>query len=67
MSYSWTRPRAWRASRPTRVALVPIGYGDGFFRLLSIEGDVLIGGRRYPRVGNVCMDQFLVEVGRDAR
>lgn len=66
VSYSWTRPTAWRASRPTRVALVPIGYGDGFFRLLSNEGDVLIGGRRYPRVGNVCMDQFLVEVGRDA-
>ena len=66
VSYSWTRPPGWRASRPTRVALVPIGYGDGFFRLLSNEGDVLIGGRRYPRVGNVCMDQFLVEVGRDA-
>jgi len=66
VSYSWTRPSGWRASRPTRVALVPIGYGDGFFRRLSDEGDVLIGGRRYPRVGNVCMDQFLVEVGRDA-
>lgn len=66
VSYSWTRPSGWRAARPTRVALVPIGYGDGFFRLLSNEGDVLIGGKRYPRVGNVCMDQFLVEVGRDA-
>ncbi len=67
VSYSWTRPSGWRACRPTRVALVPIGYGDGFFRLLSNEGDVLIGGKRYPRVGNVCMDQFLVEVGRDAQ
>jgi len=62
VSYSLT----WRAERPTRVALVPIGYGDGFFRILSNRGDVLIGGRRYPRVGNVCMDQFLVEVGRDS-
>jgi len=62
VSYSLT----WRADRPTRVALVPIGYGDGFFRVLSNRGDVLIGGRRYPRVGNVCMDQFLVEVGRDS-
>lgn len=57
---------SWRAERPTRVALVPIGYGDGFFRILSNRGDVLIGGRRYPRVGNVCMDQFLVDVGRDS-
>ncbi|GAB4248566.1 MAG: alanine racemase [Thermoleophilia bacterium] len=56
----------WKATRPTRVALIPIGYGDGFFRSLSNKGDVLIGGRRYPRVGTVCMDQFLVEVGRDA-
>ncbi|MHB0979575.1 MAG: alanine racemase [Thermoleophilia bacterium] len=61
VSYSLT----WRAPRPTRVALIPIGYGDGFFRSLSNRGDVLIGGKRYPRVGNVCMDQFLVEVGRD--
>lgn len=62
VSYSLT----WRAPRPTRVALVPTGYGDGVFRALSNRGDVLIGGRRYPRVGNVCMDQFLVEVGRDS-
>jgi alanine racemase len=62
VSYSLT----WKAERPTRVALVPIGYGDGFFRSLSNKGHVLIGGRRYPRVGNVCMDQFLVEVGRDS-
>ena len=62
VSYSLT----WKADRPTRVALVPIGYGDGFFRVLSNRGDVLIGGKRYPRVGNVCMDQFLVEVGRDS-
>lgn len=62
VSYSLT----WRARRPTRVALIPIGYGDGFFRSLSNRGDVLVGGKRYPRVGNVCMDQFLVEVGRDS-
>ncbi|MCZ7663360.1 MAG: alanine racemase [Thermoleophilia bacterium] len=62
VSYSLT----WKAARRTRVALVPIGYGDGFFRALSNKGDVLIGGKRYARVGTVCMDQFLVEVGRDA-
>jgi alanine racemase len=62
VSYSLT----WKAERPTRVALVPIGYGDGFFRALSNKGHVLIGGTRYPRVGNICMDQFLVEVGRES-
>lgn len=62
VSYSLT----WKARHRTRVALVPIGYGDGFSRGLSNRGDVLINGRRYPRVGNVCMDQFLVEVDRDA-
>lgn len=62
VSYSLT----WKARHHTRVALIPIGYGDGFCRGLSNRGDVLIRGSRYPRVGNVCMDQFLVEVGRDA-
>jgi alanine racemase len=59
VSYSLT----WRAAAPTQVALVPIGYGDGFFRALSNRGEVLIRGRRYPRRGAVCMDQFLVDVG----
>jgi alanine racemase len=63
VSYSLT----WRAPRRTRVALVPIGYGDGFFRALSNRGDVLIRGRRYPRVGTVCMDQFLVDIGPEPR
>ncbi len=48
------------------MALVPVGYGDGFPRALSNRGDVLIRGRRYPRVGTVCMDQFLADVGPEA-
>ncbi len=46
---------------PTRVALVPVGYGDGYHRLLSNRGSVLIGGRRAPIVGRVCMDQLMVD------
>ena len=49
-------------SRPTRVALVPVGYGDGYHRLLSNRGAVLIRGQRAPILGRVCMDQFVVDV-----
>jgi alanine racemase len=49
-------------TRPTPVALVPVGYGDGYHRLLSNKGAVLIGGKRAPIVGRVCMDQFVVDV-----
>ena len=49
-------------TRPTPVALVPVGYGDGYRRLLSNKGAVLIGGKRAPIVGRVCMDQFVVDV-----
>jgi alanine racemase len=52
----------WRAERPSRVALVPVGYGDGWRRGLGNVGAVLIRGRRCPMVGRVCMDQFLVDV-----
>ena len=48
--------------KPTRVALVPVGYGDGYHRILSNRGTVLIHGRRAPIVGRVCMDQFVVDV-----
>jgi alanine racemase len=47
---------------PTRVALVPVGYGDGYHRLISSRGQVLIRGQRAPIVGRVCMDQFVVKV-----
>ena len=56
--------RTYITERPTRVALVPVGYGDGYHRLLSNRGAVLIRGRRAPIVGRVCMDQFVVDVSR---
>ena len=58
--------RAWRASRGTRVAAVPIGYGDGYSRALSNRAEVLIGGRRRPVVGTISMDQLTVDLGPDA-
>jgi alanine racemase len=54
--------RTYITSKPTRVALVPIGYGDGYHRILSNRADVLIRGQRAPIVGRVCMDQFVVDV-----
>jgi alanine racemase len=59
--------RRWVADSDTWVATVPIGYGDGIRRALTNNCDVLIGGRRYPLVGTVSMDNITVEVGdRDA-
>jgi alanine racemase len=54
--------RTYVTSRPTPVALVPVGYGDGYHRILSNKGAVLIRGQRAPIVGRVCMDQFVVDV-----
>ncbi len=61
VSYSHT----WVAPSDTRIVTVPVGYGDGFFRRLSNKGQVLIRGKRYPIVGNVCMDQMMVNIGED--
>jgi alanine racemase len=54
--------RTFVTERPTPVALIPIGYGDGYLRLNSNRGAVLIRGRRAPIRGTVSMDQFVVEV-----
>ena len=48
--------------RPTRIATIPVGYGDGYPRLLSGKGSVIIKGRRAPILGRICMDQFMVDV-----
>ncbi len=54
--------RTYVTSRPTKVALVPVGYGDGYHRLASNRGCVLVRGARAPIVGRICMDQFVVDV-----
>lgn len=50
------------ATRPTCIAVLPIGYADGYSRRLSHRGSVLIQGRRAPIVGLVCMDMIMVDV-----
>jgi alanine racemase len=55
--------RTWTAREPTWIATICCGYADGFNRLFSNRGRVLIGGRSYPVVGRVCMDQTMVDLG----
>lgn len=45
-----------------RIATIPVGYGDGYPRMLSGKGEVLIRGKRAPIVGRICMDQFMADV-----
>lgn len=55
--------RAWRAARPTRVATLTVGYGDGLPRQLSNCAAFGIGGRRYRVAGRVCMDMTMLDLG----
>ncbi len=55
--------RTWRAETETWVGVLPIGYGDGVRRGLSNNGEVLVGGRRYPLVGTVSMDNLTIDLG----
>ena len=57
--------RTWSAPAATHVAVLPIGYGDGYRRGLSNSAEVLIRGRRRPVVGTVSMDNITVDVGSD--
>lgn len=50
------------AKRPHRVATLPIGYGDGYSRLLSNKGQALVRGKKVKLVGRICMDQLLIEL-----
>lgn len=54
--------RTYTAKKPMRIGIVGIGYGHGFSRELSNRGWVLVGGRRVPVVGRVCMDHVMVDV-----
>lgn len=55
--------RTFISERDTWIGTLPIGYADGVRRALSNNCDVLIGGRRYPLVGNVSMDNITVDLG----
>jgi alanine racemase len=54
--------RTWRASSPTRIGIVPVGYADGYRRSLSNNSDVLIRGKRCPVRGTVTMNELMVDL-----
>ncbi len=58
ISYGYT----YVTPKETLVATIPVGYGDGYPRLLTNQGSVLIHGQRAPIIGRVCMDQFMVDI-----
>ncbi|HZO04821.1 MAG TPA: alanine racemase [Solirubrobacterales bacterium] len=53
----------WQAPEDTWVGVIPLGYGDGVRRALSNNAEVLVGGRRYPLVGTVSMDNVTIDLG----
>lgn len=52
-----------KTKKPTTIATVPVGYGDGLSRLMSSHGHMLVHGRKAPIVGRVCMDLTMLDVG----
>lgn len=54
--------RTFTADREMRVATVTIGYADGYSRLLSSKGEILVHGKRCKIIGRVCMDQLMIDV-----
>ncbi|MCK4665190.1 alanine racemase [Candidatus Dependentiae bacterium] len=57
--------RTFKVKKNTNIAILPIGYGDGYDFLLSNNGEVLINGKRFPIVGRVTMDLTMVDLGED--
>lgn len=56
----------WQSDHMVRVVTVPVGYGDGYFRRMSGQAQVIIRGKRYPVIGRICMDQLMVNIEWDS-
>jgi len=56
----------WKPDRNIRAVTVPVGYGDGYFRSMSHKAKVLLNGKLYPVVGNISMDQIVVNIENDS-
>jgi len=55
--------RLWTAPNDTTIAVLPAGYADGLPRLASNKWQAVIGGKTYPLVGRICMDQCMADLG----
>lgn len=58
--------RRYTTAAPTHIGTIPVGYADGFNRLLTNNADILIRGKRFSQIGTVCMDQIMVDLGDDS-
>jgi alanine racemase len=56
----------WQSDSERRIVTIPCGYADGYFRRMTNQAQVVVNGRKYPQVGRICMDQFMVDMGADA-
>ncbi len=56
----------WQSDHMIRVVTVPVGYGDGYFRRMSGQAQVILRGKRYPVIGRICMDQLMVNIEWDS-
>jgi alanine racemase len=56
----------WQTDHLVRVVTVPVGYGDGYFRRMSNQAEVIIRGKKYPQIGTICMDQLMVNIEWDS-
>ena len=56
----------WKPDHNIRAVTVPVGYGDGYFRSMSHKAKVLLNGKLYPVVGNISMDQIVVNIENDS-
>jgi len=52
----------WQSGHAVRMVTIPVGYGDGYFRSMSSQAQVIIRGQKYPQVGRICMDQMMVNL-----
>jgi alanine racemase len=53
----------YQTDKPTTIATIPVGYADGFNRLFSSCGQMLVHGQKAPVIGRVCMDLTMLDVG----
>jgi alanine racemase len=53
---------AWQTDHNIRAVTIPVGYGDGYFRTMSHKAEVLVNGNRCPVIGNISMDQIVVNI-----
>jgi alanine racemase len=55
----------WKSNRPVRIVTIPVGYGDGYFRIMSNKAQLIINGKKYPQVGRICMDLIMADLEDD--